>query len=93
MEKWAEEYPDLVDLYEVAQSYEGRPILQMTVTNKKTGKATDKPAAFFEGNRHSGEVTSAESVLWLMQHLLEQYGKDPEITAIVDKNAIYLKPS
>lgn len=92
MEKWAEEYPDLVDLYEVAQSYEGRPILQMTVTNKKTGKATDKPAAFFEGNRHSGEVTSAESVLWLMQHLLEQYGKDPEITAIVDKNAIYLKP-
>ncbi len=61
--KWAEQYPNLVDLYEVAKSYEGRPILQMTITNKKTGKHTDKPAAYFEGGRHSGEVTSSEAVL------------------------------
>ena len=92
MKKWAEQYPDLVELYEVGYSYEGRPIIQMTLTNKKTGKATDKPAAFFEGNRHSGEVTSAESVLWLAQHLLEQYGKNAEITDVLNKNAIYLKP-
>ncbi|MDR1919748.1 MAG: hypothetical protein LBQ65_08905 [Tannerellaceae bacterium] len=92
MIRFAEAYPDLVELYEIAKSYEGRPILQMTVTNKKTGKATDKPGAFFEGNRHSGEVTSAESVLWLMQHLLSEYGKDASITRILDKNVIYLRP-
>jgi hypothetical protein len=92
MKRFAEAFPDLVDLYSVGTSYEGRPILQMTVTNKKTGKATDKPAAFFEGNRHSGEVTSAESVLWLMQHLLDGYGKDGEITKIIDRNAVYLRP-
>ncbi|HCC69838.1 MAG TPA: peptidase, partial [Bacteroidales bacterium] len=67
MVRWSKEYPGLVDLYEVAKSYEGRPILQMTITNKETGKDTDKPAAFFEGNRHSGEITSAESVMWLAQ--------------------------
>jgi hypothetical protein len=92
MKRFAEKYPDLVDLYVIAESYEGRPIIQMTVTNKKTGKATDKPAAFFEGNRHSGEVTSAESVLWLMNHLLTGYGKDADITKILDRNAIYLRP-
>ena len=92
MKRFAAQYPDLVDLYEVATSYEGRPILQMTVTNKKTGKATDKPAAYFEGNRHSGEVSSAESVLWLMSHLLDNYGKDPEITRVIDNNTIYLRP-
>jgi hypothetical protein len=92
MERFATTYPDLVELYEISQSYEGRPILQMTLTNKKTGKATDKPAAFFEGNRHSGEVTSAESVLWLMQHLLTGYGKDEAITRVLDRNAIYLRP-
>lgn len=92
MEKWAEKYPNLIDLYEVGYSYEGRPILQMTITNKKTGKASDKPAAFFEGNRHSGEVSSTESVMWLMKHLLDNYGKDPVITAIVDKDAVHLKP-
>lgn len=92
MEKWAGEYPGLVEVYEVGKSFEGRPIIQMTLTNKKTGKATDKPAAFFEGNRHSGEVSSTESVMWLMKHLLESYGKDVEITKILDKNAIHLRP-
>lgn len=90
--RWAEEYPDITELYQVAESFEGRPILQMTVTAKKKGRGTDKPAAFFEGNRHSGEITSAESVMWLAKHLLEEYGKDPVITDIVDNNTIYLRP-
>jgi hypothetical protein len=89
---WAEKYPNLVDLYEVGTSFEGRPILQMTLTNKETGKDTDKPAAFFEGGRHSGEITGSESVLWLTQHLLENYGSDPAITKLIDTKAIYLRP-
>ena len=92
MHKWAEKYPDLVDIYVVGHSWEGRPIWQITVTNKKTGKATDKPAAFFEGSRHSGEVSATEATLWMAQFLIEQYGKNPEVTAVVNKNAIYLRP-
>lgn len=90
--KWAEQYPEVVDLYEVGKSFEGRPVLQMTLTNKKTGKDTDKPAAFFEGGRHSGEITSSESILWLTKHLLENYGKDSKITNLIDTKAIYLRP-
>ena len=59
-ETWAQQYPELVDLYVVEKSFEGRPIYQMTLTNKKTGKDTDKPAAYFEGGRHSGEITASE---------------------------------
>ncbi|GHT34300.1 peptidase M14 [Bacteroidia bacterium] len=92
MRRFAETYPDLVEFYQVTESFEGRPIYQMTLTNKKTGKATDKPGAFFEGNRHSGEVTSTESVLWLMQYLLVGYGKDDVVTKLLDKNTIYLRP-
>jgi len=92
LEKWAETFTDLVELYEVGESYEGRPILQITVTNKLTGKDTDKPAAFFEGGRHSGEVSGSESVLWLTKYLLENYGKDPDVTRLLDTKTIYLKP-
>ncbi len=92
LRRWAEQYPTLVDLYEVGRSFEGRPILQVTLTNKETGAHTDKPAAFFEGGRHSGEITSSESVLWLIQHLLTAYGTDPQITALLDANALYLRP-
>ncbi len=92
LKKWAEQYPDLIDLYIVGESFEGRPVYQITLTNKKTGKDTEKPGAFFEGNRHSGEITSAESVMWLIKYLVENYGKDPEITRLIDTKAIYLKP-
>jgi hypothetical protein len=92
LHRWADRYPELVELYQVGTSLEGRPILQVTLTNTATGPATEKPAAFFEGGRHSGEVTSSESVLWLMQHLLDGYGSDPEITALLDRAAIYLRP-
>ena len=89
---WEKEYPGLVEVYEVDKSFEGRPILQMTVTNKETGKDTEKPAAFFEGGRHSGEVTSSECVMWMAQYLLENYGKDPEVTHLLDTKTIYLRP-
>ncbi len=92
LNRWQEKYPDLIDLYEVGKSFEGRPILQITLTNKKTGKDTDKPAAFFEGGRHSGEVTGTETVLWFTKYLLDNYGKDPEITHLIDTKTIYLRP-
>ncbi len=92
MRRWAERYPNIAELYEVGKSFEGRPILQMTITNKKTGAHTDKPAAYFEGGRHSGEITGSESVLWLMKHLLESYGRDARITRLVDTKAVHLRP-
>jgi hypothetical protein len=75
LKKWAAEYPEIVDLYSVGKSFEGRDIWQITITNKSTGKDTDKPAMFIEGNRHSGEVTAAESALWFAAHILGGYGQ------------------
>ena len=92
MKAWAKQYPDLVDLYVVAQSFGGIDIWQMTVTNKKTGKDTDKPAMYVEGNRHSGEVTAGESALWMLNYLLSNYGKDKEVTRLLDNFAFYFRP-
>ena len=92
LRRWTEQYPDLVELYEIGRSFEGRPIMQLTLTNRQTGAATTKPAAFFEGGRHSGEITSTESVLWLIQHLLTGYGSDERITRLLDTKAIHLRP-
>jgi hypothetical protein len=91
LRKWASDYANLVDLYSVGKSFEGRDIWQITITNKSTGKDTDKPAMFIEGNRHSGEVTAAESALWFAWHILSSYGQDPEITRLVDTKAIYVR--
>jgi len=88
---WEKDYPGLVSLYSAGQSFEGREIWQITITNKATGPDTDKPAFFLEGNRHSGEVTGAESALYFAWHVLTQYGRDPGITALVDTKALYVR--
>jgi hypothetical protein len=92
LRKWAADYPNLVELYSAGKSFEGREIWQITITNKATGKDTDKPAMFIEGNRHSGEVTAAEAALWFAWHILSGYGTDPALTKLVDTKALYVKP-
>jgi hypothetical protein len=91
LRQWEKDYPDLVALYSVGKSFEGRDIWQITIANRKTGKDTDKPAMFLEGNRHSGEVTAAESALYFAWHVLTNYGKDPDITRLVDTKALYVR--
>lgn len=92
MERWAREKPDLVELVEVGRSFGGAPLMQINVTNRKTGAHPTKPAAYFEGGRHSGEITATESVLWLAWHLIENYGTDPAITKLLDEKVVYLRP-
>jgi len=91
LRRWEKDYPNLVSLYSVGQSFEGRDIWQITITNKSTGADTAKPAMFLEGNRHSGEVTGAESALWFAHHVLTNYERDPEITRLVDTKALYIR--
>ena len=89
---WEAAHPDLIDLYSVGESLEGRDIWQITITNEKTGKHTDKPAFFIEGGRHAGEISGIEATLYFINHVLTNYGKDPAITKLVDTKTIYAKP-
>jgi len=93
MKKWAADYPNLVELYVVGKSFGDRDVWQMTITNKQTGRHTDKPAAFFDGGRHSGEISGSQSVMYLVNHLLSNYGKDPAITKMLDEKTVYARPA
>ena len=92
MRRWAEQYPEITELYVAGEAFSGRPVWQMTLTNERTGKHTDKPAAFFEGGRHSGEITATESAFYLLWYLLDRYGKDSAVTRLLDTKAIYIRP-
>jgi hypothetical protein len=89
---WAAKYLDLVDLYSVGQSFEGREIWQVTIANKKNLKHTDRPAFFIEGGRHAGEISGIEATLYFINHVLTRYGSDSEITQLVDTKTIYARP-
>jgi len=86
-----EAYPALTHLESMAESQMGRQVWMLTINNPETGKAEDKPGIFIN-QIHAGEVIAATSNLYTIWFLLENYGKDEQITDIVDHNVWYIVP-
>jgi len=88
----ADEHPALVELGELGRSHEGRPIRLVTLTNRDTGPDREKPGLWIDGNIHATEVTASMAALYVIHALLTRYGSDPQVTRILDEQAIYVVP-
>jgi murein tripeptide amidase MpaA len=89
---WAEEAPTLCTLGSIGRSYEGRDIWLVTITNRETGDALDKPALLVEANIHSMEWTGCTAALHLIHKLLTEQGKDDLVTRALDTRVFYVIP-
>ena len=63
---FAAEHPELVSLESIGKSHEGRDIWLVSVTNRATGAAIDKPAFWVDGNIHSTEVAASAANLYFL---------------------------
>jgi len=93
LHRWAAEHPGLVDIESMGQSFEGKEIWVLTLTNKETGSHDSKPAYFVDANIHAGEVTGVATTLWLMNHLLTNAASDPAVRALFDETTLYVIPA
>ena len=89
---YAEAYPALVRIGSIGKSHEGRDIWVATLTNFSTGAAEDKPGFWADGNIHAAELTASTACLYYLDHLLQGYGRDREITQLLDTRVVYLCP-
>lgn len=89
---FVESYPQLASLQSIGTSHEGREIWCMTITNRETGIAEEKPAYWLDGNLHASENTGCMGALHVIQHLLTQYGTKPDVTALLNTRAFYIVP-
>ena len=90
--EWTELYPNLVRLTTIGESYEKRPIWLLTLTNAATGPDLEKPAVWIDANIHATEITGNTTALKIAHTLLEGYGKDPQITRLLDQAVFYILP-
>lgn len=87
----AARYPQLCKLYSIGKSATGkREIWCLEVGNQGSANPMDKPAVYFDGNQHDIEVIGGEVTLFLAYHLLSRYGKDPEVTQLLDTRVVYI---
>jgi len=92
VKKLAEMFPDIFDCEYLLETPDGHHIIAVTLTNKATGPACDKPAFHIDGNTHAGEVTGMMAAMHTMDALATNYGKDDKVTFILDNMAVYIVP-
>ena len=89
----AEAAPAIAELVTVGTSVKGQDILAVRVT--KDAAKTDhgsKPAVLYNGAQHAREWITPEMVRRLMHHVIDGYGKDPQVTALVDTRELWFLP-
>ncbi len=80
--------PDIASLFTVGMSVQFRPLRGIRIT----GPGETKVGVMFHGAEHGNEAAGASIMLYIAQHLLENYGTDPEVTALVDGVDWYILP-
>ncbi len=85
-------YPALAALTSLGQSFQGREIWRLTLTNAATGPDADKPAYYIDGGIHAEEVATTSAALYAAWYLLENYGSDAESTWLLDHLTFYVIP-
>jgi hypothetical protein len=85
-------YPHLTELYSVGASRGAQPLMVLEITNEATGPAAEKPALYVDGGIHAGEFTGSAVATHFIGYLLQGYGKDPRVTALLDRRAFYVRP-
>lgn len=92
LHEWAQVYPRIISVTELGRSYEERPIWLLTITNHESGPDTEKPAVWIDANIHATEIAGTTTALKLVHTLLGEYGKNQEITRLLDTSVYYIVP-
>lgn len=93
LETWTSNHAEIASLSTIGESYEGRALWLVTVTNPETGAHDKKPALYVQGGIDSDEVTATQSAMYLLNKVLTEYGANEEITHLVDNRTLYLLPN
>jgi hypothetical protein len=93
MKKIAQAHPHLAKIESIGKSVEGRDILTLTITDFSTGKDTDKPAMWIDGNIHSNEIQGGEFSLYAAWYLTEMHGDNDFVKQLLKDKTFYITPT
>ncbi len=86
-------YPKFVKVESIGKSVDGRDLIVATVNNPDTGPEMGKAAMYIEANVHGNEIQGGEITVYTVWYLMENYGRIPDITKLVDERVFYIIPT
>ncbi|MBE3001659.1 zinc carboxypeptidase [Nocardiopsis sp. HNM0947] len=88
----AAEYPDLVHTEVYGQSYEGRDLVAVRISDD-AAVDQDRPEVLFTHSQHAREPLTVEMALHIMEMLTEGHGSDEQITELLETREIWVLPN
>jgi len=83
-------YPDLVNVFSIGESVQGKDICCIRITNEKNKQ--DKFSCLIDGCMHGIEWEAGEACLYLADYLLINFGKNKTIDNILNASEVYIVP-
>lgn len=91
MNQFAIDYPNLCEVVSIGSSINGRELLFIHI-NDSLGIAQNEPEFMYTSSIHGDELVGYILMLRYIDHLLQNYGTDPEITNMVNNIDIWINP-
>lgn len=99
----AKAFPNLVSLLDIGDSWKktngtgGHDIQALCITKKQAGDCAlnttgKKPKFILHAQIHARELSTGELAYRWIDHLVNSYGKDAEVTALVDSRELWVVP-
>lgn len=82
-------HPDIVQLFTIGTSYQGRPLRAAKVSGNVAVDEAE-PEVLIDGLHHGNEHLSAEMTLAALRVLADGYGVDATVTRLVDSREIWI---
>lgn len=90
IESTAVAHPSLTKLVTLGQSVQERPVYALKVTaDANTTPDGSRPATGYVTALHAREWITVETNLRMLNHVLDSYGSDPEITALLNSTELW----
>jgi carboxypeptidase T len=83
------DHPNIVDRFSIGQSYEGRDLWAVKISDNPTLDESE-PEVFFDVHQHAREHLTVEQGLYILQILTDEYNTTPQITGLVNSREIYI---
>ncbi|KAK3916566.1 Carboxypeptidase D [Frankliniella fusca] len=87
-------YPHLAQRHSIGKSVEGRDLWALELrSNIGAERPLGQPMVKLVANMHGDETVGRELLIFLAQYLLNNYGKVPRLTRMLNRTDIFLMPS
>lgn len=83
------DHPDLVSVFSIGKSYQGRDIWVAKVSDN-VGVDEAEPEVLVDALHHAREHLGTEQALALLRWLTDDYGTDPLVTRLVDEREVFI---